>query len=182
MADGDEKSMKELFLNYYRPLVFFASHILHAQEDAEDVVSQVLGKLWDHREQLRSVKQPKAFLYATVKNACLDLLRQQVKFRRQDVPDTFWTAAPDDSDLSLEATKAEVIKIIHQQIDALPDKCRQVFVLSYMEGLSAQQVADRMGISVSNVTSQRSRAIQLLKKSILDKRIWAFFTLLFRQI
>lgn len=173
--------MKELFLSYYRPLVFFAAQILHSDADAEDVVSQVLGRLWDNRQQLQDVRQPKSFLYTSVRNACIDLLRQQTKFRRQDVPEEYWMATPDETDLSLEATKAEVIRIIHQQIQELPDKCRQVFILSYIDGLSAQQVADTMGISVSNVTSQRSRAIQLLKKSILDKHLWALLVLLLRQ-
>lgn len=179
IAKGDEKAMQELFLQYYRPLVFFATRILPSEADAEDIVSQTLGKIWDNRASLHAVSQSNAYLYTTVRNACIDFLRRQKKFRKEEVPDTFWTATPDDTDLSLEATKAEVLRIIHKEINALPDRCKQVFVLSYIDGLSVQEVADVLGISPSNVTSQRSRATQILKKSILDKQLWALFMAFF---
>lgn len=181
MVEGDEAAVKELFTAYYKPLVFFAARLLGSTEDAEDVVIQVFTKLWTSREQLGAVKQLKSFLYTTVKNASLDLMRQQKKFQSLQVSDDFWKEKAADDNLGLEATRAEVIKIIYEQINELPDKCKQVFLLSYIEGLSTQQVADTLGISVSNVTSQRSRAIQLLRKSILDKQLWALFLVIIRQ-
>lgn len=181
IAEGDELAMKTLFTAHYRSLVFFAGRILQSKEDAEDVVAQVFSRLWVGRRQLQAVNHLNAFLYTSVKNACLDWIRQQKKLQQQAVPGNFWMDKTDDTEVNLEAIKADVVKIIHQQIDELPDKCRQVFLLSYIEGLSARQVADTLGISVSNVTSQRSRAIQLLRKSILDKELWALLVLVFRQ-
>lgn len=181
ISRGDETAVKELFAIYYNSLVFFSERILGLKEDAEDVVVQVFTKLWINREQLPTVNQLKPFLYTTVKNASLDLMRQQKKVRTQQVSDDFWKDKATDDDLNIEATKAEVVRIIHDQINNLPDKCKQVFWLSYIEGLSTQRVADTLGISVSNVTSQRSRAIQLLRKSILEKQLWAILLFIIRQ-
>lgn len=182
IAQGEEGAVKELFTIYYNPLLFFAERILGLREDAEDIVVQVFTKLWVNRAQLPAVNQVKPFLYTTVKNASLDLIRQRKKLRTHQATDGYWEDTAVEDDFNIEATKAEVIKIIYQQVNDLPEKCKQVFLLSYIEGLSTQQVADTLGVSVSNVTSQRFRALQLLRKSVLDKQLWAVFMLIVRSI
>ena len=71
--------------------------------------------------------------------------------------------------------KAELIHAIYKEMEKLPKNCRQIFELTYQEGLNARQISDKLGIAVTTVTTQRSRAIKFLRK-VLSHR--AFVTLL----
>ena len=74
----------------------------------------------------------------------------------------------DDKSFLNSRIEAEVLWEIFSKVNELPSGCRQVFKMSYLENLSNQEIADRLGISVNTVKSQKARSKELLRESLKD--------------
>lgn len=175
LNNGNEKALDAFFRHFYQALCFFAVRIIKDKDQAEDIVIGSFSKLWNRRADFESYQNVKGFLYITTRNGCFDFLRQA--HRAQSAQDEFsYLFSPEEEqDIEAERTKAEVLRKIYEEIEKLPKQCREVFELSVFEGLKSKDIAERMNISVSNVTSQKSRAVQLLRTAVLKKLLsWIF--------
>ena len=170
LNDGQQHALDELFAQYYRALVYFALRITKNQEEAEDIVIESFSKLWNNRGGMESVPHIKGFLYMTTRNACIDYLRAQEKIRsiREELE---LLADPVIQTLEVETTRAEMLRHIYEELERLPHQCRNVFKLSVIKGLKSREIANELNISISNVTSQKSRAVQLLRSALVRKMI-----------
>lgn len=94
---------------------------------AEDIVEEVLIKIWERADHFSTFSEVKGFLYASVRNGCLNILRSRQ--REQVRAETFLrlheTGAVNCTDA--EIVYSETLAHIRQSIDALPDKMREVF-------------------------------------------------------
>ncbi|MBX2921650.1 MAG: RNA polymerase sigma-70 factor [Chitinophagaceae bacterium] len=170
LNNGQQQALDRLFAQYYRSLVYFAMRIIKNQEEAEDIVIESFSKLWNNRERMESVQNIKGFLYLTTRNACVDYLRAQTKTR--DIQKELRLLAdPFIQDMDIETTRAETLRYIYEEMEKLPYQCRNVFKLSVIKGLKSRDIASELNISVSNVTSQKSRAIQLLRTALVKRMI-----------
>jgi RNA polymerase sigma-70 factor (family 1) len=167
LKSGSEKALDVVFNQFYQPLVYFAIRIIKDREEAEDIVVSTFSKLWDRKENLDNLPKVKGFLYLTTRNACIDFLRKTKK-NNELQKDLLYLIKPEAGD-DFEEIRAELLGDIFKEIEKLPSLCRQVFELSVFKGLKSKEISERMHISVSNVTSQKSRAVQLLKTTILKK-------------
>jgi RNA polymerase sigma-70 factor (ECF subfamily) len=176
IAEGEEQAFYRLFKQYYAPLVLYAEKFDLGREDAEDVTMNVLGKLWKGREKMPEIRYLPAFLYKAVKNGCLDLLKKR---KRAELANRVYGEQIEDEDYAVrEAIRVEVLRRISEDIQALPEKYRIVFELTYYKGLNTRQIAEQLGLSVTNVTTRRSRALLLLKKELLKKDLLFLYFLL----
>lgn len=170
LNNGQQQALDGLFTQYYRALVYFAMRILKNQEEAEDIVIESFSKLWNNREKMESVQNIKGFLYLTTRNACVDHLRAERKIRDMQ-KELQALADPVEQNTDMETTRAEMLRHIYEEMEKLPHQCRNVFKLSVIRGLKSRDIADELNISVSNVTSQKSRAIQLLRTALVKRMI-----------
>lgn len=163
MQRGDIKAFNQLFEEFYAPLFYYSRHLIHNEEEAKDIVLTCLYKCWERREQFVQYQHLKSFLYLAVRNAGLNYLKkeQRTAARLSHIE----PASQEDDYLAMEA---EVLKQVYKAIEQLPDKCRQVFELSYLEGKSVAEIAALMQISASNVSAQRHRALSLLRLTLAD--------------
>ncbi len=178
IGQGDKQAFDELFKRYYASLVLYGEKCHLGREDAEDAAMDVLAKLWKGREKLPAVNYLPAYLYKAMKNACVDHLKKR---NRSELTEKTYhqQGDPEDDAFALrEAIRAEVLQRINEDIQALPDKYRTVFELTYHEGLNTAEIAARLGISVTNVTSRRNRALQMLKKELIKKDLLFIYFLL----
>jgi len=156
---GDEKAFQKLFHFLNKRLLFFAAGIV-GEEMAGDVVQDAFIKLWERREQFSNFNALKAFLYLSIKNACLNLGKhEQVVQRYQQA----LIEPLDEQHMLYRMIEAEVIDEVHAALQRLPEGCRNVIFLSYFEGLSNQEVADELNVSINTVKTQKVRALKLLR-------------------
>ena len=167
---GQQQVLDGLFTQYYRALVYFAMRIINNQEEAEDIVIESFSKLWNNREKMESVQNIKGFLYLTTRNACVDHLRAQRKIRDMQKELQLFTD-PVEQEIDIETTRAETLRHIYEEMEKLPHQCRNVFTLSVIRGLKSREIASELNISVSNVTSQKLRAIRLLRTAVVKRMI-----------
>lgn len=158
--------LKSLFDLLYLRLCRFADQIISDSATAEDIVQEAFIKFWQRNTEIPDLPAIKTFLYVMVRNACLNHLKHQKVAKK--FAETQVTEAEDAAVL-----KAEVWGEVHRAIASLPEGCRNVFKLSYLEGLKNQEVADELKISVNTVKTQKARALALLKLRLTPESFMA---------
>lgn len=165
----DQKSFEELFRLYYRPLCYYARKFKLDHFETEEVVAQTFLKVWEIREVLFVEKSVSAYLYQSVRNQSLNYLKQKRTFSRNKEQyalklrqaQLFSAISEEDGTSALLARELE--QQIKQAIDNLPDKCREIFLLSRGENLSIKEIAEKLRISTNTVQKQISIAIAKLR-------------------
>lgn len=170
LQQGDQAAFMQVFQQHHQPLLYFAKKIVQNNEVAEECVSDCFIKLWQMRERFASADKIKAFLYISVKNACLNYIKSP--HARQS-----FQAEPSEELLSEQPTffariiQAELMDAIHREIALLPDKQRAVFRMSFLEGASTEQICQALDMTPAAVFTNRSRATETLKKVFKDKNL-----------
>ncbi len=159
----DKHAFEELFRKFFPALMSFAGKFLSDEDDAREVVHKVFIKLWEKRNSLDTSTSLKSYLFRSVHNSSLNVIRDRKKFVSDEVPDV---ASDIDIDSQMDAMELE--DRINQVIQGLPEKCREVFKMSRFEGLKYNEIADKLGISVKTVENQMSKALRVLREKLAD--------------
>ena len=133
---------------------------------AEDCVQDAIVNAYQTRHTFTSPMQMKAFLYTCVRNACISILRKvnsQLNYLSEQ-DDEY------EQELSAAIIEQETLDRLHAAIRELPEKYRQIFDLSYEQGLRHAEVARILGITIDGVQKRRARIISLLRDKFKDDR------------
>lgn len=161
LSDGDEKAYKRLFDQYYSSMVMFARSFLKNDVLVEDVVQDVIYDFWMQRQSLSKVMSIKAWLYAAVRNRCLnDLEHDKVVRKYLDK-----VKLVDDEFILQQMIEEEVYLSLKNSIDALPGKIKEVYKL-ILVGKNNKEIAFLLNLSEDAVKSYRKRGKQILKISL----------------
>ncbi|MEM8600100.1 MAG: RNA polymerase sigma-70 factor [Bacteroidota bacterium] len=164
---GDGAAFEALFRALHPPLVRFAAGFVQSGAEAEDLVQEAFVRLWERRADIDPTLSVRAWLYRTVRNRALNQIRD--RRRRADLldaqpPRPTTTAAPD---IALEARAlADRLRTL---VAALPERQREAFVLTRVEGLAHTEVAEVMGIAASTVNVHLVRALKALRAGLADR-------------
>ena len=163
---GEDKAYEEVFLAYYPHLCLFANRILSDFAEAEDVVQEVFVAFLEKKVLRDKSVVVKSYLYASVYNACMNLLKRKkwIESRMED----FQTEEMSEENYLRERIESEVMEEIFATIELLPEDCKRVFKLSYVDGMEVCKVAVTLGISENTVKTQRLRARKFLKERLKD--------------
>lgn len=173
LVTGDRAAFEALFRSYYRPLCAYAQGFLNDMERSEDLVQELFLRLWLDREKHGGVVHVKAYLYASVRNRCINA----TQVTRRLVPLEEGGHAAAEQPLA-EDEHQERIARVQAAVAALPPERQRIFVLCKYEGLKYQQIADRLGISVKTVENQMGKALKDLRSELADLvplLPWLFF-------
>ena len=168
MAATQNINIEELFRYNYRPLCMYALHYLHDTDSAEDIVQECFTTLWEKLEQGFPIANRRAYLYMSVRNRCLDVLRKKgIETESLNPNDSYGII--DDEDLQ---ERSRIEASLWTAIDSLPERCRQVFLMSKRDGLKYEEIAEELGLSVNTVRNQISKALNTLKSGA--RKIYSF--------
>lgn len=148
---------------------------------AEDLVHDVFLKLWDKQLYLLPDAELKRLLYAAVRNACIDYLRREAleqevldkKALQLRLDELDYFASSDELFM-----REDLFQFLLQKIDELPDRSREVFLLAYVEGLKAAEIAEQLGISVRTVENLLYRSLLHLRERCSNLFIYFFILML----
>lgn len=161
LSDGNEKAYRRLFDQYYSSMVMFARSFLKNDVLVEDVVQDVIYDFWMQRQSLSKVISIKAWLYAAVRNRCLnDLEHDKVVRKYLDK-----VKLVDDEFILQQMIEEEVYLSLKNSIDALPGKIKEVYKL-ILVGKNNKEIAFLLNLSEDAVKSYRKRGKQILKISL----------------
>jgi RNA polymerase sigma factor (sigma-70 family) len=107
------------------------------------------------------VRSPKAFLFATARNAALDCFRHKQAVSIDDVThfDEI-SVLPEQTGVAETVCQQQELEILAEAVHALPDRCRQVIMLRYIDGLSYKEIAARLGIATETVKAQMAKGMR----------------------
>ncbi|RMD73744.1 MAG: RNA polymerase sigma-70 factor [Bacteroidetes bacterium] len=161
LARGEEEGMRLLFAAYYEHVCLTIARLVRDPHTAEDLAQEVFFEIWKKRTQLRIRSGLRAYLSRAARNRALNHLRD----RRTSWDDAEELERTETGDPSAQQTLEgdELQAIVDAAIDALPEKCRVVFVLKRFEHMSHQEIADTLGISTKTVENHMTRALKLLR-------------------
>lgn len=145
-----------LFRNYYRPLCIYALHYLRDVAQAEDVVQDCFVRLL---ETGNMPQNGRAWLYTAVRNRCIDHLRRHNPLLTDVQPEDLDGLISDEEAQERSIREAR----LWEAIDALPARCREVFLLAKRDGLTYREIAQHMGLSEKTVEHQVSKALKRLR-------------------
>jgi len=150
-----QPDIKELFALYYRQLCVYALHYVGTNEAAEDIAQECFVTLWQKQPDY-----PRAFLYTAVRNRCIDYLRHARLPMAEVEPRDLENIISDDEALRRSEYEARLWKAI----DQLPDRQRQVLLMSKRDGMKYREIARELGISERTVEHQVSAAMKKIGK------------------
>ena len=157
----------KIYVLYYSRMFRFAKEYVFFDEDAENIVQDVFLLLWEKREVLDIQISLVSYLFALVKNKSLDYLRHKV------IADEY------KQELSAKLTALELLnysftsdeeieQILMTAINKLPERCRQVFLKSRIEGKRNREIANELNLTVSTVENQMTIALRKLRVELKD--------------
>lgn len=169
---GDEDDFNVMY-GLYRPKLFvIVNSYIPSREDAEEIVHDVLVKLWVKKEALKIHSNFTAYVYSMTRNACLDYLRTRKNRLSKEMTleqQEFWLnhgALADDAASTILSEELETL--VDAAIGQLPEKCKRVFVKSRMEGLSHQEISKQLQISPKTVENHITRALTQFRVALKD--------------
>lgn len=169
LRDGIEEAYAYLFDTYFKALVDYAIRLIHDEDKAMDMVQTVFVKLYDGHSSLPVQISPRYYLYKAVYHQCLNELRRQrimagymeagdCEFYLKEVLQT------PDEEMTLQGK--ELAHYIEEAVRTLPQRCREVYLLKFAEGLHNKEVAERLGISAKTVEAQTTKALSHLRSEL----------------
>ena len=161
---GKEDAFDAIFTELYPALCYYAASIVDDKVVAQDIAEEAMIKVWRMRENFTHFLRLRSFLYTDVRYACINLLRlKKTRLKAQrlaPVPDQYDKARIE------QLITAETYRELHAAIKKLPKRCREIISLYYEQGLSGNQIADKLNLAPSSVRSQKQRGIMLLQKRL----------------
>jgi len=162
LSQHDETAFETLFRRYYRYLYSIAVQYVKDPELAEDALQEVYLKLWTHRTQLDASQSIKAYLATAMRNQIINRLRDD---RRAILRHIERQAFLPEADTSTEEsiTLNEYSSVVRQGLQLLPAQRRLVFTLRSEVGLTNEEVASQLRISINTVKIHYYHACRFLR-------------------
>lgn len=168
---GEEQAFSTVYTQFYERIYYFAKRYLDSGPDAEDLTADTFVKLWSRRSTFCSLESISIFLYTAARNNCIDFIRhaKMKQSRKDQLLEVLKAQEP--RDFTLEMIRMELMKLIYAEVEKLPGKMREIFQLSYKEGLKPSEIASRLKLSVQTVSNQKTTAIKLIRIALSEKSI-----------
>lgn len=166
---GDRDEFKRVYDSCYEELYIFSYNLVRKEAEAQDITTETFIKLWRLHANFENLSNIRAFLFVTCRNASIDYLRflQRQKTAHKEIQ----YLEDMGIDEKNEMINAQVLGALSKKIESLPDKCRKIFQLIYVNNLSTAEVAAQMGVSNQNVLNQKARAISILRSSLVTAEL-----------
>ncbi len=159
---SDPSLFEELFKRYYSPLCAFAYRYTKNHDIAEEIVQDAFTYLWENSAGIEIRTTLESYLYGAVRNACLNHLKHlkvQEKYEAH-------TRHLETTETTNFAELDELEEAIQSALDALPEKCREIFEMNRYQGLKYKEISEKLEVSVKTVETQMSRALKSLRQSL----------------
>jgi RNA polymerase sigma-70 factor (ECF subfamily) len=167
LEKGGKHAFETLFRLYYSKLVHIARGYLVYQQEAENIVQNVFLKIWENKECLGEVSNINNYLYTMTKNLCLDQLKHE-KVKRNYLDNSYRIKSEiqykfiQDEAASL-LLENELEEKIVQSMELLPEKCKNIFKKSRLEGLKHSEIAAELGVSHRTVDNHIASALRHMR-------------------
>ena len=184
---GDQKALELLFSIYFLRLNDFARNVVKDDGISQDIVQEVFVKVWEKKAEIENLNI-EGFLFRLVRNRCIDYIKhlKVVNNRLQEIH----IASKYEELYRIDFVGNEPYVLIEQElkmkiektIQDLPDRCREVFMLSRMNGLKNKEIAEKLDINIKNVERHLNRALQSFRTNFSEELPIAIILLVLKSL
>ncbi len=164
---GDnETAFSELYKRHVLKLMAVALQKTPSRDDAEELVQNSFLKFYQHKEEIKAETAVFPYLYVVLKNQILNYHRKQLIHQKYETYILAKEALNNNNSLVTDIETKELERQIELAIDLLPDKCKNVFLLSRKKNLTNKQIANTLNISENTVEQHIRKALGRLRISL----------------
>lgn len=165
VRSADDRAFKEIYDRYNKLLYLFAYNKLRNKEEAKDVVQDVFAWVLNNRTRFAINSSVSSFLYKSVLNKIFDIFRHQSVIRKYiEQGDHYIDIDSTETDYLIR--EKDIAQMIRQEIDAMPQKMKEVYLLRFEQYLSAKEIAEQLNISENTVNTHLKRAAKKLRDNL----------------
>lgn len=163
---GEEIAYSLMVDYFHHKLCVYANSLTNNSEQAEDIVQNVFIRTYEKRKRLSPDKSLKSYLYRSVYNEFIDQYRKQqaVTLLEKKYIESLERVIQEDED-SFE----KLLRLVRQEMERLPPKCKRIFYMSKEEGMTNPEIAEKLGISVKTVEAHISKAYATIREKANSK-------------
>lgn len=165
---ADKKSFELLFRKYYAPLCVYARGYIKDEDDCEELVQGFFFKLWENKSKIDINSSVNSYLYSSIRNRCLNFIKHQKI--RDEYQSNMQNSERIDNYNSSNFIEVDLIDKINKCIESLPNRRREIFILSREHGLKYKEIAEKLEISVKTVETQMGHALKDLRDKLKEYR------------
>lgn len=163
LSQGDEEAFTQIFYHYTQRIYHYILGKTKSAEVAEEIVQEVFMKIWTMRERLDTVANYESYLFAMAGNKVLDWFKKMAY--EEKIKMHIWKTIGESSNATIEDLDLRHSQdLINKAVDQLSPQRKKIFLLNKREGLSRQEIADELSLSVSTVNNHLNEAVRQVKE------------------
>lgn len=164
VAEGDREAFTCLYHRYFYYLFTLAMRYIKDESEAEDVLQQVFIKLWQMRDSGAIKDNVRGYLFAMTRNSIMNYVRDKNRLLQRNYR-LSQEIGEEEQDIWVMADKEDLISEMKKAIEALPPQQKRIANLR-CEGLSNQEIASRLHLSLNTVNSHYTKGLKALKTAL----------------
>ncbi len=172
LSNGSVKEFDRLYASYYPKVKSFLVGMLGNDDDAEDLAQDVFVNLWNGRKSLSDVHNLNAYVYQTVKHVLFSFINRKKAIFQTDIETAYDLPSSENTECLTYIN--ELHTIIDHVVNEMPPQRKLVFSMSRIEGMSIEEISEKLGISKRTVETHISLALSTLRKVVSSLSVLLF--------
>ncbi|WP_316817069.1 RNA polymerase sigma-70 factor [Pedobacter nyackensis] len=161
----DTDAFTEFYVENFRKLILVSDKYVKSIPVAEEIVQNIFLKIWEDKGLLTEIDSIKSYLYRSTTNASINHINREKSLEKHHLKIAESLTAEEIDNLD---EQNEMIVLLYKEIELLPEKCREVFKLSRLEGMKYKAIAVHLNISEKTVENHMGHALKVLRFRILN--------------
>lgn len=164
VKEDDLKAFERIFRTYYAQLIRYGMSMVRNESVAEEITQDIFMYLWEKRKDIELKSSLKSYLFTSVRYKAINYIKLELP-RLQVTSDLEGVTALASTEMVTSESDRLKLKV-QQAIDHLPDKCKNIFILSRYGGLTYKEIAEELNLSVKTVENQMGNALKKLREML----------------
>lgn len=165
LVQGNQGAYRYLYDKYYAPLCVYAFKMLHDSNLSEELVQQIIFKMWENRDSLSQVKSLRSYLYSSVHNSVLNYIKHELVKQKYILEQEYLLRNHLAHSQSMEM-EMEIRNKLEFLMNDLPEKTQKVIKLKYIEGKKHKEIKDELQMAERTIGVHISSAISFFKEKM----------------
>ncbi|UOB17035.1 sigma-70 family RNA polymerase sigma factor [Abyssalbus ytuae] len=172
IGERNKEALETIFNRYYESLCRFGLTYEDKLDIVEEKVSDIFLQLWNNHENIRNIRNPKPYLYVVVKNKLLEPVKyMELEQPLNTVQGHQCMASPSiEEEIIYQEQKELYSKRIKEVLDHIPEKSRQIFEMSRLDGLKYREISEILGVSVKTVENHMGIALRTIRNIVIRNK------------